>query len=101
MVTEEGEQCIRTKRPAPLEQVGVEWEEAVQGVGVGGHAVAPRRAADHRQQLTVVALYDGVAENHLVLPGAQKHTVHGEQPGTSTSQYINDNTEVSCFSFNF
>lgn len=58
------------KGAAPLEQAGVKGEEAIQGVGVGGHTLARCRAAENRQRLTVVPLYDGVAENHLVLPGA-------------------------------
>lgn len=56
-----------------LEQVGVEGEEAVQRVGVGGHAVSPSRAADHRQHVAVVPLYDGVAEHHLILPATKTH----------------------------
>ena len=54
-----------------MEQVGVEGEEAVQRVGVGAHAVPPRRAAHHRQHVAVVPLYDGVAEHHLVLPARE------------------------------
>lgn len=57
-----------------LEQVGVEGEEAVQRVGVGGDTVARCRAADHRQHVAVVPLYDGVAEHHLVLPVTEKNT---------------------------
>lgn len=57
----------------PLEQVGVEGEEAVQRVGVGGHTVPPCRAADHWQHVAVVPLYDGVAEHHLILPATKTH----------------------------
>lgn len=55
-----------------LEQVGVEGEEAVQRVGVGGDTVARCRAADHRQHVAIVPLYDGVAKHHLVLPVTEK-----------------------------
>lgn len=55
-----------------LEQVGIEGEKAVERVGVGGDTVARCRAADHRQHVAVVSLYDGVAEHHLVLPVTEK-----------------------------
>ncbi len=57
----------------PLQQVGVEGEEAVQRVGVGGNTVSPCRAAHHRQHVAVVPLYDGVAEHHLILPATKTH----------------------------
>lgn len=57
----------------PLEQVGVEREKAVQGVGVGGHTVPPCRVADHWQHMAVVPLYNGVAEHDLILPATKKH----------------------------
>lgn len=57
----------------PLEQEGVEGEEAVKRVGVGGHTVSPCRAAHHRQHGAVIPLYDGVAEHHLVLPATKTY----------------------------
>lgn len=64
---------LRKSAYVPLEQVGVEGEEAVQGVGVGGHTVTPCRAADHWQQVAMVPLYDGVTEHHLVLPATETY----------------------------
>lgn len=58
---------LRRVHGLPLEHVGVKGEETVQGVGVGGHTVAPHGAADHGENMAVVPLDDGVAEHQLVL----------------------------------
>lgn len=58
---------LRRVHGLPLEHVGVKGEETVQGVGVGGHTVAPHGAADHGENMAAVPLDDGVAEHQLVL----------------------------------